>query len=216
MVRKVWVMCLCLPFLLVGCVEVELQVNSRGKITQTFIATVSQRASGVLKAGAQDYLGRNWRTVIERKGEMNIVRSWITYKPRPKANPMPGLTVEFRRRNGWFRATYELKILYNPNELFQTKDEQLLVADRKLSARIFMPGRIIPEESNAASVNGNMAELNLDILSKSQIRVVSVGLIWWRVGLVILVLAFLVWATAPYFPRIVEKFRKPSVKVIQR
>lgn len=216
MVRNVWLVFICLPLLLTGCVDVEMQVSSRGKITQTFTANVSQRAADVIKAMAQNYLGRNWRIVVERKGEMSVVRTWLTYTPRPEAKPMSGLTVNFRRRNGWFSATYELQVRYNPSELFQTKDEQLLVTDRKLTARIFMPGRIVPERSNVTSLDGNMAELALDPLSKAEIRIVSVGLIWWRVGILILLLATIFWFIAPYIPRIIEKFRRPSVKVVQR
>ncbi|MCS7265472.1 MAG: hypothetical protein NZ805_11635 [Armatimonadetes bacterium] len=216
MVSKVRFLLLGLPLLLAGCVDIEMSVSSTGKVSQTFIATVSQRAADVLKAAAQNYLGRNWRISVERKGELSVVRVWSTYKPRPEAKPMPGLTVDFRRRNNWFRATYELLIRYNPNELFQTKDEQSLVAERKLTARIFMPGCIVPERSTVAYSDGNMAELNLEPLAKSEIRVVSVGIIWWRLGLLILLIAFVVWVIAPYIPRIAEKLRRPSVKVVQR
>ncbi|MCS7192036.1 MAG: hypothetical protein NZ937_03510 [Armatimonadetes bacterium] len=214
MIRKASLALLLLPLLLTGCVEVELKVNSRGKITQTFTAVVSQRAADVLKAAAQNYLGRNWQTIVERKGEMNILKTRLTYKPQPKANPMPGLTVDFRRRNRWFKATYELRIQYKPNEIFQTKDEQFLVAERKLTARIYMPGRIIPEQSDVTFVEGNMAELTLDPLSKAEIRIVSVGMIWWLVGLAVLFLALLVWAISPYIPRLIERLRRPSVKVV--
>jgi hypothetical protein len=57
MLRKMWLLVFCLPLLLTGCVEVEMQVNSLGKITHTFTAMVSQRAADVLKAAAQNYLG---------------------------------------------------------------------------------------------------------------------------------------------------------------
>jgi hypothetical protein len=196
--------------LLAGCVEVEMQVSSLGKITQTFTATVSQRAADVLKAAAQNYLGRNWRISVERKGEMNIVQVWRTYSSRPETKPMPGMTVEFRRRNGWFRATYELRVHYEPAELFQTKDEEVVAANRKVTVRIYT------ERSNVASVEGNTAELNLDPLSRTEVRVVAVGFIWWRIGLLFLVLAALVWLIAPYIPRIVERMRRPTVKVVQR
>jgi len=214
MLRRTRLVIFCLPLLLVGCVEVEMQVSSLGKITQTFTATVSQRAADVLKAAAQNYLGRNWRISIERKGEMNILRVWRTYSPETK--PMPGVTVEFKRRNGWFRATYELRVRYNPTDLFQTKDEEVVAANRKVTVRIYMPGRILPEQSNVASVDGNMAELNLDPLNRTEVRIISVGFIWWRIGLLLLVLAALVWLIAPYIPRIVERVRRPTVKVVQR
>jgi hypothetical protein len=216
MLRKVRLVAFCLPLLLVGCVEVEMQVSSLGKITQTFTATVSQRAADVLKAAAQNYLGRNWRISVERKGEMNIVQAWRTYSSRPETKPMPGVTVEFRRRNGWFRATYELRVRYEPAELFQTRDEEVVAANRKVTVRIYMPGRILPERSNVASVEGNTAELNLDPLSRTEVRVVAVGFIWWRIGLLLLILAALVWLIAPYIPRIVERMRRPTVKVVQR
>lgn len=213
---KVWLVIFCLPLLLTGCVEVEMQVSSLGKVTQTFTATVSQRAADVLKAAAQNYLGRDWRISLEHRGEMNIIRVWRSYSPRPETKPMPGVIVEFRRRNGWFRANYELKIQYDPAKLFQTKDEEAIAANRKVTVRIYMPGRILPQESNIASVEGNTAELTLDPLSKSELRVVATGFLWWRIGLLLLVLAALVWFTVPYVPRIVERLRGPTVRVVKR
>ncbi|MCX7642751.1 MAG: hypothetical protein N2116_02935 [Armatimonadetes bacterium] len=218
MVRMTGLIVFCLPLLLLsGCVEVEIQVGSRGKITQTFTATVSQRAADVLKAAVQNYLGRDWRVTVERKSEkMNIVRAWKSYKLSPGAKPMPGVVAEFRRRNGWFRATYELRVRYEPSELLLTKEEQGIAFNRKVTVRIFMPGRILPEQSTVASVDGNRAELTLDPLSRTEVHIVAVGVIWWRVGILLLVAAFLIWLIAPYLPRIVERFRKPTVKVVQR
>ncbi|MGQ9463540.1 MAG: hypothetical protein ACUVTP_10540 [Candidatus Fervidibacter sp.] len=216
MVRKAQVVVLCLPLLLVGCVEVEVKVSGLGKVTQTFTATVSQRASDVLKAAAQNYLGRNWEVVIERKGEMNIVRIWRSFSPRNETKPMPGVNFEFRRRNGWFRASYELKVRYNPAELLQTKDEQAIAANKKVVVRVFMPGRIIPEQSTVTSVDGNAAEFDFDPLNRMELKIVAVGVIWWRIGLLLLVLAALIWFIAPYIPRVVDKVRRPTVKVVQR
>lgn len=216
MVRKAQVVVLCLPLLLVGCVEVEVKVSSLGKVTQTFTATVSRRASDVLKAAAQNYLGRNWQVVIERKGEMNIVRIWRSFSPRSETKPMPGVSFEFRRRNGWFRASYELKVRYNPAELLQTKDEQAIAANRKVTVKVFMPGRIIPEQSTITSVDGNIAEFDFDPLNRAELSIVAVGFIWWRIGLLLLVLAALIWFIAPYIPRIVDKVKRPTVKVVQR
>ncbi len=214
--REVWLVVFCLPFLLTGCVEVEMKVTSLGKVTQTFTATVPQRATSVIKSAAQNYLGRNWRVAAERKGEMNIVRIWRSYSSKAETKPMPGLVTEFRRRNGWFRATYELRIKYNPTDLFQTKDEQLVAANRKVKLRVFMPGRILADQSNATSVSGNMAELDVDPLQPAEVRIVAIGFIWWRIGALLLLVAFFVWLVAPYIPRIVEKFRRPTVKVVQR
>lgn len=150
MVRWVWAVSLCLPLLLTGCVEVEIKVGSRGKITQTFTATVSQRAADVLKAASQNYLGRDWQVTLERKSEkMNIVRVWKSYRPSPEIKPMPGIVVEFRRRSMWFRATYELRVRYEPSELLQTKDEQAVASNRKVSVRIFMPGPYSPRTINS-------------------------------------------------------------------
>jgi hypothetical protein len=61
-----------------------------------------------------------------------------------------------------------------------------------------------------------MAELNLDPLNRTEVRIVAVGFIWWRIGLLLLVLAALVWLIAPYIPRMVERVRRPTVKVVQR
>lgn len=217
MVRMVRLVVFCLPLLLVGCVEVELQVGSTGKITQTFVATVSQRAADVLKAGVQNYLGRDWRVTVERKGEkVNIIRAWKSYNPKRETKPMPGVYAEFRRRNGWFRATYELKVRYEPSELLQTKDEQAVASNTKVTVHIFMPGRILPDQSTVSSVDGNRAELTLEPLSRTEIQIVAVGIIWWRVGLLLLAIAVLLWLIAPYIPRVVEKFRRPTVKVVQR
>jgi len=202
---------------LTGCVEVDVQVSSRGKVTQTFTATVSQRAAGVLKAAVQDYLGRDWRVTVERKGEkMNIIRAWKSYNLSPETKPMPGVVAEFRRRNGWFRATYELRVRYEPSELLQTKDEQAIASNRKVTVRIFMPGRILSDQSTVTSIDGNRAELTLDPLNRTEVHIVAIGIIWWRVGLLILVVAFLIWLVAPYLPRIAERFGRPTVKVVQR
>lgn len=217
MMRMVRLVVFCLPLLLVGCVEVELKVGSTGKVTQTFTATVSQRAADVLKAGVQNYLGRDWRVTVERKGErINIVRAWKSYSLKRETRPMPGVVAEFRRRNGWFRATYELKIRYDPSELLQTKDEEAVASNRKITVRIYMPGRILPEQSTVSSVDGNKAELTIDPLSRTEIHITAIGVIWWRVGLLLIAIAFLVWLVAPYMPRIVEMFRRPTVKVVQR
>lgn len=217
MVRRAWLIVFCLPLVLTGCVEVDVQVSSRGKVTQTFTATVSQRAAGVLKAAVQDYLGRDWRVTVERKGEkMNIIRAWKSYNLSPETKPMPGVVAEFRRRNGWFRATYELRVRYEPSELLQTKDEQAIASNRKVTVRIFMPGRILSDQSTVTSIDGNRAELTLDPLNRTEIHIVAIGIIWWRVGLLILVVAFLIWLVAPYLPRIAERFRRPTVKVVQR
>ncbi len=217
MVRRAWLIVFCLPLVLTGCVEVDVQVSSRGKVTQTFTATVSQRAAGVLKAAVQDYLGRDWRVTVERKGEkMNIIRAWKSYNLSPETKPMPGVVTEFRRRNGWFRATYELRVRYEPSELLQTKDEQAIASNRKVTVRIFMPGRILSDQSTVTSIDGNRAELTLDPLNRTEVHIVAIGIIWWRVGLLILVVAFLIWLVAPYLPRIAERFRRPTVKVVQR
>ncbi len=217
MVRRAWLIVFCLPLVLTGCVEVDVQVSSRGKVTQTFTATVSQRAAGVLKAAVQDYLGRDWRVTVERKGEkMNIIRAWKSYNLSPETKPMPGVVAEFRRRNGWFRATYELRVRYEPSELLQTKDEQAIASNRKVTVRIFMPGRILSDQSTVTSIDGNRAELTLDPLNRTEVHIVAIGIIWWRVGLLILVVAFLIWLVAPYLPRIAERFRRPTVKVVQR
>lgn len=217
MVRRAWLIVFCLPLVLTGCVEVDVQVSSRGKVTQTFTATVSQRAAGVLKAAVQDYLGRDWRVTVERKGEkMNIIRAWKSYNLSPETKPMPGVVAEFRRRNGWFRATYELRIRYEPSELLQTKDEQAIASNRKVTVRIFMPGRVLSDQSTVTSIDGNRAELTLDPLNRTEVHIVAIGIIWWRVGLLILVVAFLIWLVAPYLPRIAERFGRPTVKVVQR
>ncbi|MEZ8220097.1 hypothetical protein GG496_000264 [Candidatus Fervidibacteria bacterium JGI MDM2 JNZ-1-D12] len=217
MVRRAWLIVFCLPLVLTGCVEVDVQVSSRGKVTQTFTATVSQRAAGVLKAAVQDYLGRDWRVTVERKGEkMNIIRAWKSYNLSPETKPMPGVVAEFRRRNGWFRATYELRVRYEPSELLQTKDEQAIASNRKVTVRIFMPGRILSDQSTVTSIDGNRAELTLDPLNRTEVHIVAIGIIWWRVGLLILVVAFLIWLVAPYLPRIAERFGRPTVKVVQR
>ncbi len=217
MVRRAWLIVFCLPLVLTGCVEVDVQVSSRGKVTQTFTATVSQRAAGVLKAAVQDYLGRDWRVTVERKGEkMNIIRAWKSYNLSPETKPMPGVVAEFRRRNGWFRATYELRVRYEPSELLQTKDEQAIASNRKVTVRIFMPGRVLSDQSTVTSIDGNRAELTLDPLNRTEVHIVAIGIIWWRVGLLILVVAFLIWLVAPYLPRIAERFGRPTVKVVQR
>lgn len=215
--RAGWLVVFCLPLLLTGCVEVEVKVGSGGKVTQTFVATVSQRAADVLKSAAQNYLGRDWRIAVERKSEkMNLVRAWKSYNPTTESKPMPGVTAEFRRRNNWFRATYELRIRYEPSELLQTKDEQAVASNRKVTVRIFMPGRILPERSTVSSADGNRAEITLDPLSRAEIQIVAVGIIWWRVGVLLLVVALLIWLVAPYLPRIAERLRRPTVKVVQR
>ncbi|MFA0752820.1 MAG: hypothetical protein IMHGJWDQ_000582 [Candidatus Fervidibacter sp.] len=216
MVRKGWLVFFFLPMLLTGCVDVELQVGSRGKVTQTFTVTVSQRAADVLKAAIENYLGRHWRIMVERKGEMNIVRAWRSYSARPEGKPMPGVVVQFRRTNHWFRATYELLIRYNPADLLQTKDEQTLAANRKVTMRIAMPGRILPEQSTVGRVDGSEAEVTIDPLNRLEIRVVAMGVLWWRIGLLLLILAILVWLLAPYLPRLAERFQRRTVRVVQR
>ncbi len=216
MMRRVWLGILCLPLLLAGCVEVELQVGSRGKVTQTFTATVSQRAADVLKAAAENYLGRHWRIVIERKGEMNTVRTWRSFSARPESKPMPGVTMQFRRRNHWFRATYELLIRYDPSELFQTKDEQVVAENRKVTVRIAMPGRIHPDQSTVSEVDGNTTWLEIDPLKRVEVKLVAVGILWWRVGVLLLILAFLLWLLTPYFPRLAERLQRRTVRVVQQ
>ncbi len=215
MVRRVWSGFFLLLLLLTGCLEVEMQVGSRGKVTQTFTATVSQRAADVLKAAAENYLGRNWRVLIERKGEMNTVRIWRSYDARQAAKPMPGLTVQFRRRNHWFRATYELEVRYNPSELLQTKDEQALATDRKVNIRIIMPGRILPEQSSVPAADYRTAEISIDPLKPANLRLVSVGFLWVRVGALLLLLAILLWLIAPYLPRLTARFQQRTVRVVQ-
>lgn len=84
-----------------------------------------------------------------------------------------------------------------------------MAANRKVTVRIYMPGRILSERSNVAPIDGNMAELNLDPLNRTELRVVAIGFIWWRIGLLLLVLAALVWLIAPYIPRIVERCEDP-------
>lgn len=217
MMRLARLVVFCLPLLLTGCVEVEIKVSSLGKITQTFTATVSQRAADVLKAAAQNYLGRDWRVIVERKGEkMNIFRAWKSYSQALGTKPMPGVVAEFRRRNGWFRATYELRVRYEPSELLQTKDERAIASNSKVTVRFIMPGRILPEQSTVTSVDGNRVELTLDPLSRTEVQIVAIGIIWWRVGLLLLVIAVLIWFVAPYVPRIIERLKRPTVKVVQR
>ncbi|MFA0781362.1 MAG: hypothetical protein RJAPGHWK_002890 [Candidatus Fervidibacter sp.] len=129
---------------------------------------------------------------------------------------MPGLIVQFRRHNHWFRATYEVTLRYDPTELLQTPEEKQVASPRQVTVRVRMPGRILTEQSNVPSAEGNMVELTLDPLQPTEVRVTASGILWWRIIGLLLILALLLWLLAPYLPHLLQAFPRRTVRVVQR
>jgi len=211
-----WVV-LCLPLLLAGCVTVDLSVNSRGVITQEISLIAPQRSAEGMRNIFQRYLGQGWTVrILEGKGEQRTVYAWRTVRANPEAKLMPGLIVQFRRHNHWFRATYEVTLRYDPTELLQTPEEKQVASHRQVTVRVRMPGRILTEQSNVPSAEGNMVELTLDPLQPTEVRVTASGILWWRIIGLLLILALLLWLLAPYLPHLLQAFPRRTVRVVQR
>jgi len=211
-----WVV-LCLPLLLAGCVTVDLSVNSRGTITQEIALLVPQRSAEGMKNIFQRYLGQDWSVrILEGKGEQRTVYAWRSVRANPEAKLMPGLTAQFRRRNHWFRATYEVTFRYDPTELLQTPEEKQVASNRPVTVRVHMPGRVLTDRSSVSSAEGNMVELSLDPLQPAEVRVTALGILWWRVIGLVLFLALLLWLLAPYVPHLLQALPRRTVRVVQR
>jgi hypothetical protein len=211
-----WV-ALCLPLLLTGCVTVDVSVNSRGKVTQEITLIVPQRSADGMRNIFQRYLGQDWSVrILEGKGEQRTIYARRAVKADPQAKLMPGLTVQFRRRNHWFRATYEATFRYDPTELLQTPEEKRLASNQQVTVRVRMPGRVLTEKSSVTSAEGNRVELTLDPLQPTEVRITALGILWWRIVLLLLILAFLLWLVAPYVPRLLQAFPRRTVRVVQR
>lgn len=207
---------LCLLLSLSGCVEVNTYVGSRGKVTQEIIAYVPRLSAEGFKRIAQDYLGRQWSVRVEGAGEQRFIYARRTFPAIPEGKPMLGVSVKFQRRNRWFRATYELQVSYKPKELLQTPYESELIADRKATVRFYIPGRIVPELSNVPAKDTDFVELAIDPTKPLQVKITSIGIIWWRVVLLLVIIIGLLWLAAPYLPRIAERLQRRTVKVVQR
>lgn len=207
----------CLLLILSGCVEVNTYVGSRGKINQNLVINVPQRSADGMKQIVQSYLGREWTVQVEGRGEQRSVRAQRTFSAVPEGKPMPGVSMQFQRQEHWYglRAIYKVQVRYIPKELLQTPDEEKLVANRKVTVRFFMPGRILPE-SSVQPKDGNFVELSLDPTQPIEVNLTSVGIVWWKVGLLLLILIALLWFLAPYLPRILERLPRRTVRVVQR
>ncbi len=211
-----WV-ALGLPIFLAGCITVDVSVNSRGKVTQEMTLIVPQRTAEGMKNIIQRYLGQDWSVRIwEGKGEQRTIYAWRAVWATPEAKLMPGLSVQFRRRNHWFRATYETTFRYEPTELLQTPQEKQLASDERVTVRVRMPGRILTDQSNVPSAEGNLVELTLDPLQSTEVRITAVGVLWWRVIGLLLLIGLLLWFLAPYVPRLLQAFPRRTVRVVQR
>ncbi len=206
-----------LLLMLTGCVEVNTYVGSRGKIKQHLVINAPQRSADGMKQIAQSYLGREWTVRVEGRGEQRLVRAQRTFSAVPEGKPMPGVSVQFQRQERWYglRAIYKVQVRYVPKELLQTPDEEKLVANRKVTVRFFMPGRILPQ-SSVAPKDGNFVEFSVDPTQPIELHITSVGIVWWKVGMLLLILMALLWFLAPYLPRILERLPRRTVRVVQR
>jgi hypothetical protein len=192
-------------------------VKGNSTVVAELALTVPQRTAEGIKDIAQRYLGQGWSVrILEGKGEQRTVYAWRAVRAQPEAKLMPGVTVQVRRRPHWLRATYEVSLRYDPTELLQTQEERRLATNQQVTVRVRLPGRVIAERSSVAPADGNWVELTLDPLQPYTVRLTAIGVLWWRVALVVLLLAALLWFLAPYVPHILDRLSRRTVRVVQR
>ncbi|MCS7223154.1 MAG: hypothetical protein NZ959_01145 [Armatimonadetes bacterium] len=198
-----------------GCTEVHTYVGPRGAITQEVKISVPQRFAEGVKVITEKLLGTGWRVRVDGRGEVWSVRAWRRFSADPEGRPLPGVSFKFKRVNHWFRATYQLQAHYDPKELFVTEAEQALLANVTATVYIHMPGTVRADLSNVQADASGVVSLELNPLRPATVQLTSVGVLWWRVGLLLVVIGIILFLVAPYIPRILALVRPVRIRVVE-